>query len=309
MSAIMLQMLAAGGSAADTTAPTITSSNAVSVAENVTLSHSLTADESVTWSIVGGADQSKLEISGSTLRWASNGTKDYEAPDDADTNNTYIVTVRATDLASNTTDQTITVTVTNANATWDSATATAVTLSGGDLVATNTGTTSANQGAHVASSAGKSSGKHYFEFTATTWTAGNNVSCGVGTTASSYSNIGANATTGGVIYRSGNMWANGTGHVGWGTIASNDIIGVAVDIDNGSIWFKRVGGGTVTNWNNSGTANPATNTGGWSIPAGTYVPFCTFGGTSGVANNVTTANFGGGFTGSVPSGFTSGWTV
>lgn len=97
----------------DTTAPTITSANTDTVAENATLSHSLTADETVTWSIVSGADQSKFEISGSTLRWASNGTKDYEAPDDADTNNTYVVAVRATDLASNTTDQTITVTVTD----------------------------------------------------------------------------------------------------------------------------------------------------------------------------------------------------
>lgn len=113
MSAAALQLLAASASAADTTAPTITSSSSVSVAENATLSHSLTANETVTWSIVGGADQAKLEVSGSTLRWASNGTKDYEAPDDANTDNAYLVTVRATDLASNTTDQNITVTVTN----------------------------------------------------------------------------------------------------------------------------------------------------------------------------------------------------
>lgn len=97
----------------DITAPTITSSNTNSVIENATLSHALTADESVTWSIVGGADQARFEISGSTLRWLGNGVKDYDAPDDADTNNTYVVTVRATDLASNTTDQTITITVTD----------------------------------------------------------------------------------------------------------------------------------------------------------------------------------------------------
>lgn len=105
-----VELVFSGGG--DTTPPTITSSSTASVAENVTLAHALTANESVTWSIVGGADQSKFEISGSTLRWASNGTKDYDAPDDADTNNTYVVTVRATDAASNTTDQTITVTVT-----------------------------------------------------------------------------------------------------------------------------------------------------------------------------------------------------
>lgn len=101
----------------DVTAPTITSSNTVSVAENVTLAKALTANETVTWSIVGGADQARFEISGSTLRWLSNGTKNFEAPDDADTNNTYIVTVRATDTALNTTDQTITATVTDADET------------------------------------------------------------------------------------------------------------------------------------------------------------------------------------------------
>lgn len=119
MSARGLQVLASLG-AVDTTAPTITSSNSVSNAENSTLSHSLTANETVTWSIVGGADQTKFEISGSTLRWASNGTKDFEAPDDANTDNAYVVDVRATDLASNTTDQTITVTVTDA-AEWSTA--------------------------------------------------------------------------------------------------------------------------------------------------------------------------------------------
>lgn len=102
-----------GGGGGDTIAPTITSSAIPSVAENATLGHALTANEAVTWSIVGGADQAKFEISGSTLRWLANGTKDYEAPDDAGTNNGYVVTVRATDGASNTTDQTITVTVTD----------------------------------------------------------------------------------------------------------------------------------------------------------------------------------------------------
>lgn len=105
----LLVTAVAGGNAA----PVITSASTANCAENATLSHSLTANESVTWSIVGGADQARYEISGSTLRWASNGTKDFEAPDDADTNNTYVVTVRATDTGGLTADQTITVTVTD----------------------------------------------------------------------------------------------------------------------------------------------------------------------------------------------------
>jgi hypothetical protein len=102
---------AKSGAAPDVTAPTITSANTASVNEDATLSHTLTANESVTWSIVGGVDQAQFEISGSTLRWDSNGVQDYDAPADDDLNNTYIVDVRATDLASNTSDQTITVTV------------------------------------------------------------------------------------------------------------------------------------------------------------------------------------------------------
>jgi hypothetical protein len=97
----------------DVTPPTITSSATVSNAENSVLAHTLTANETVTWSIVGGADAARFEISGSTLRWLSNGTKDFEAPNDADSNNAYIVQVRATDLGSNQTNQTITVTVTD----------------------------------------------------------------------------------------------------------------------------------------------------------------------------------------------------
>lgn len=97
----------------DDTAPTVTSASASSTPENTTFGHTLTANESVTWSLVGGVDQAHFELSGATVRWASNGTKDYEAPGDTGSNNTYVVTVRATDTANNTTDQTITVTVTD----------------------------------------------------------------------------------------------------------------------------------------------------------------------------------------------------
>lgn len=101
------------GGGGGTPPPAFTSSATANVAENATLSHTLTATRNPTFSIVGGADQARFEISGSTLQWLSNGTKDFEAPNDADTNNTYIVTVRAT-KGSQTTDQTITVTVTDA---------------------------------------------------------------------------------------------------------------------------------------------------------------------------------------------------
>ncbi len=94
-------------------APTITSSDTVSVAEGDTLSHSLTADKYVTWSITGGVDAAQFEIASGVLRWASNGTQDFDAPLDDNTDNAYVVDVRATDVFSNTDDQTITVTVTD----------------------------------------------------------------------------------------------------------------------------------------------------------------------------------------------------
>lgn len=93
--------------------PTITSSNSVSVAENAALVHVLTASETVTWSITGGADQALFEVSGSLLRFASDARKDFENPNDADTDNAYVVEVTATDIQGNATAQTITATITD----------------------------------------------------------------------------------------------------------------------------------------------------------------------------------------------------
>lgn len=102
----------------DVSPPNITSASAVAAQEAAVLAHALTADESVTWAIrtsaqdAASVDYAEFALSGSTLTWVANGTKDYSAPDDADVNNAYIVVIRATDLAANTSDQTITVTVT-----------------------------------------------------------------------------------------------------------------------------------------------------------------------------------------------------
>lgn len=94
----------------DTTAPTVTSTNAISLAENTALSHTLTADETVTWTKTGGADAALFTLTGNTLALSA---RDFELPTDADANNTYIVQVTATDGSGNATAQTITVTVTD----------------------------------------------------------------------------------------------------------------------------------------------------------------------------------------------------
>lgn len=193
-----------------------------------------------------------------------------------------------------------------ATVTWDPATVTSVTMSGGNLVATNTGTTSADQGARVVAASGKSTGKYYFEITWTTILGGANFGLGAGTTASTYTGMGNGGTTGVIMYRSGSVWSIGSNVSSViGAWSSGQVAGIAVDLDNRRIWFRAA---NTSVWNGSGSNNPATNTGGYTIPAGTMVPFVTFGGTSGVANNVITANFGASaFTGATPAGFTSGW--
>jgi hypothetical protein len=193
---------------------------------------------------------------------------------------------------------------------FDPVTVANVTLSDGNLVVTNIGTTSADQGAHVASISGKSSGKYYFETTITSFLAGANVAVGVGTPASTYTNMGNTATsgttvrigTGAILYNGGSSGSS------IGARITGNVIGIAVDLDNTfGLYFRVAPSGL---WNGSGTANPATNAGGINKPAGILVPFNVFGGIGGVANNVLTTNFGAtAFVGAVPSGFTAGWLL
>jgi hypothetical protein len=128
--------------------------------------------------------------------------------------------------------------------TWDLSTVTAVTLSGGNLVATNTGTTAQEQGVHVASSHNPSTGKYYFECTITTFTGGAGVAVGIATPASTYTNIKIAADSG--------FLNSVVGHTGTGTILSPSgntgfslgalttgaVICIAVDLTNRRIWFR-----------------------------------------------------------------------
>jgi hypothetical protein len=107
----------------DSTAPTFTTATSGNQVEELPLAFTVTTDEVTTKTIVGGPDQAEFEfVTGSTLalshtlRFASNGVKDFEAPTDTGAHNDYIVDVRATDGSGNTTDQRITITVTDAPA-------------------------------------------------------------------------------------------------------------------------------------------------------------------------------------------------
>jgi hypothetical protein len=98
----------------DTTAPTFPSSETFSVNESSTSVGTIQASESSTISIFDGADKLKFSLSrisesSSTLSFLS--APNFEAPADADLNNTYIVVLRAVDTALNAGYETITVTV------------------------------------------------------------------------------------------------------------------------------------------------------------------------------------------------------
>jgi VCBS repeat-containing protein len=103
----------------DATAPTITgpssatgATSSISISETATAVHTFTANESVTWSR-SGTDQSFFTISsGGALTITA---RNFEAPADSDSNNTYVVLITATDGAANATNQTLTVTITNIN--------------------------------------------------------------------------------------------------------------------------------------------------------------------------------------------------
>ena len=100
-------------------APEISSASTFSVAEGTTAVATLAATDAdtqasgLTWSLSGGADQAKFAItSAGALSFAE--AKDYEAPDDANTDGAYQVTVQVSD-GGRTDTADLTVTLTNAN--------------------------------------------------------------------------------------------------------------------------------------------------------------------------------------------------
>jgi hypothetical protein len=189
-----------------------------------------------------------------------------------------------------------------ANVTWDSGFQTNITLTGASLIAT-TGT----GGGAVRATSGQANGKYYFEITINTL--GALFSIGL------LPNYLINAlTTNGFLstayagLRVGNNETSINGFLtgaSLGTAANGTVVCFAVDYDNQRLWTRY---GAAGNWNGSGTANPTTpSTGGSFTGLGSVgislLPFVSFSGTGGQV----TANFGDStFTGTVPTGFTSG---
>ena len=79
--------------------------------ENTSTIATFIADKTVTWSINGGLDQSRFRINAVTGALTFINSPDFENPSDSNLNNTYIVTIRATDSSGLTATQTLTVTI------------------------------------------------------------------------------------------------------------------------------------------------------------------------------------------------------
>ena len=99
--------------------PVFTSGVAVSMAENnIATGYSATATDvdgnTLTFSLSGGADQSAFSIDSISGVLSFHAAVDFEAPSDADTNNTYIVEINVND-GSNFVKQSIVVTVVDVN--------------------------------------------------------------------------------------------------------------------------------------------------------------------------------------------------
>ncbi len=176
-------------------------------------------------------------------------------------------------------------------------------LSGGNLVATTT----THRVQMVRGTTAHSTGKFYLEYAAVSspafgvgqqWYAGfanatEGLSLTLGGSLNSVADIESSV---------GAVWQNAVPLQVIDHIASGNVRGVAIDLDASKIWVRKAPSG---NWNNSGSANPATGAGGITFTTlGTT--YAAFGGI--VPGLVCTVNFGAtAYVGTAPSGF-GNWT-
>ena len=108
--------------AATNTAPTITSGTTASVSENISTSttvYTVTATDpdagnTLTYSISGGSDSALFNINSTTGVVTFKASPNYESPTDANSDNVYVITVRASD-GSLYDEKSVSITVTNVN--------------------------------------------------------------------------------------------------------------------------------------------------------------------------------------------------
>lgn len=139
-----------------------------------------------------------------------------------------------------------------------------VSLTGSNLVAARGGA-GPNSHASVRATLGKSSGKHYFEVVVTSGQPAPYITIGVASASEPLNNyVGSTATGYSYYEETGTKITNGAGTAYGAFYTTDDVIGVAVDMDAGKIWFSK---------NGVWYGNPAAGTGeAFSGLAGTLFP-------------------------------------
>lgn len=147
-------------------------------------------------------------------------------------------------------------------------------------------------------------GKFYYEWVGNEFSS-SFIAAGFATAAASLATYPGSETTSLGLVTDGSVFRAGSSTAVHGGFGENEIICMAIDLDNGMFWCRRLGG----NWNNSGTANPATNTGGLALNAGMTTGSPAIHAAVGVQSPPTdqlTVNFGASAFGyAMPSGFTA----
>jgi len=196
-----------------------------------------------------------------------------------------------------------------ANTTWNPADATSnIQFSGGNLTVTCDIAGATN--GQVRATDRQITGKFYWEVKVTVWQdpnlTGPGFSRGPGTLNLSTATMAQTGVC--QVIKLGTIYLNGLpSGFSLGVRAANDTISIAVDGTARLAWFRVAPSG---NWNGSATANPATGTGGVNIASigGGGIPYYPFACLYGTGDSAT-ANFGdAAFVGTVPAGFTSGFT-
>lgn len=188
-------------------------------------------------------------------------------------------------------------------AVWDSATkGSNISLSGGNLTVSRSGSGAWES---VRTTIGKSSGKWYWEVTLGSGGGGENDfihgAADTGLSANSYVGSSSNSTgfQDATAFGQPLRYRNGANALtGGATWTTGDVIGIALNMDNGKIWFSKNG-----TWQGSGSPDPATDT----SPQFTGITGTQYGAASLFSAFSATANFGAtSLASSPPSGFNAG---
>lgn len=153
----------------------------------------------------------------------------------------------------------------------------------------------------------RTTGKLWFEIDCTGITVGSADGCGVEEDATpNYTNLGADASRGVIVYRSGQVFFNGSLVFTIPGI-TGQVVMYLLDLDNSLLWV-RTPTGSPSGWNGSGTADPCAGTGGLNILAINGAGLYPVGVLASLANSMT-FNFGAGAAVNTPPPCFSPWST